>query len=381
MKNTFTKGRLSQAVLALSCSVAAVSANAAGNTHQTLDPQEIIDFNSGYDISRVEYTLIDSETLQIDLIPYGVPGDADGDGDPDASAPGSSVFDAPGVSGAEVIYMGMICNYTGGPCEPNLNIVYSENTLTATSTSGNDVSANLSFQLIDAIDNDGKLDTYRLTISNLSTVRTAVLGFVPTEVTFGSFTFSSHFDDLQPDDFVPDADPITYAPICETISLTPPDVVAPGTGTIGYWKNHPSDWPANCDLTLPGSATDPNAFAMKILESSVRGDKTVSLAKQLIAAKLNVCAGNDSSCIDQTITDATAWLQMYPVFSKQRSWMGAEDLHETLEDYNEGEMCAPHMPREEHDHEARPNCPADGKKHVHYNREEYRHRGEYHDRD
>lgn len=378
--NKLIKSRLSQAILATSFSIVAVSANAAGNTHQILDPQEIVDFNSGYDISRVEFTLIDAETLQIDLIPYGVPGDADGDGDPDASS-NPLISDSLGVSGSEGIIMGMMCNYTGGPCVPNLDISYFENTLSAVATSGADVTANLSLQLVDAIDNDGKLDTYRLTISNLSTVRAAVLGFVPTDVNFGAFTFTAHWNDAQPEDFVPEPDATTGEIVCEAVTLTPPDVVAPGTGTIGYWKNHPSDWPANCDLTLPGSATDPNVFAMKILESSVRGDKTVSLAKQLIAAKLNVCAGNDSSCIDQTIIDATAWLQMYPVFSKQRSWLGAEDLHETLEDYNEGEMCAPHMPREEHDHEARPNCPTDGKKHVHYNREEYRHRGEYHDRD
>lgn len=376
--NNIIKSPLSRAIFAASCSVAAISANAAGNTHQILDPQEIIDFNSGYDISRAEFTLIDSETLQIDLIPYGVPGDADGDGNPDASS-NPLIADGPGVSGQEVIVMGMICNYTGGPCVPNLDISYFGNTLSAIATSGADVTANLSFQILDAIGNDGKLDTYRLTINNLSTVRTAVLGYVPTVVNFGSFTFSAHFDDTQPDDFVPNADPTTGEFVCEAISLTPPDVIAPGTATIGYWKNHPSEWPANCDLTLPGSATDPNAFAMKILESSVRGDKTVSLAKQLIAAKLNVCAGNDSVCIDQTIINATTWLQTYPVFSKQRNWMGAEDIHETLEDYNEGEMCAPHMPREEHDHVAKPNCPAH--KHVHYNREEYRNRGEYHDRD
>ncbi|MBI5462438.1 MAG: hypothetical protein HY941_09670 [Gammaproteobacteria bacterium] len=370
MNNDTIKTRISQGILAAICGVAAVSANAAGNTFQTLDPQEIIDFNSGYDISRVEYTLIDSETLQIDLIPYGVPGDADGDGDPDASS-NPAIADSPGVSGLETIYLGMICNYTGGPCVPNLDVSYYDNTLTAIATSGADVSANLTFQLIDAIDNDGTLDTYRLTINNLSTVRTAVLGFVPAVVNFGSFTFSAHFDDSQPDDMVPDADATTGEPVCETISLVPPDAVAPGTGTIGYWKNHPNDWPTNCDLTLPGSINDPNAFAMKVLESPVRGDKTVALAKQLVAAKLNVCAGNESACIDQTIAGAMTWLQSYPVFSKQKSWMGADVYHEMLEDYNEGKLCAPHMPRNEKDHEVKPNCPKH--KHVHYVR------GETHD--
>lgn len=339
--NTAAKNRLYQAILAASCGIAAVSANAT-NTHQTFDPQEITAFNSGYDISRVEYTLIDNETLQIDLIPYGVPGDADGDGDPDASSNGA-ISDSPGVSGLESIYMGMICNYTGGPCEPNLNISIFDNVLTATSTSGNDVSANLSFQIIDVIDNDGKLDTYRLTISNLSAVRLAVLGSVPATIDFGSFTYSAHFDDAQPDDLVPDADPSTGEVVCETISLSPPVTDAPGTGTIGYWKTHPSEWPANCDLTLPGAGTDPDVFAMNILEAPVKGDKTVSMAKQLIAAKLNVCVGNDSSCVASTITSAMAWLNTYgPVFNQQKSWNGGDVYQELLDDYNNGKLCAPH---------------------------------------
>lgn len=339
------KNHLAQVIVAASCGVVAVSASAATNTHTISDPQEITTFSSGYDLSRAEFTLIDSETLQIDLIPYGVPGDADGDGNPDASSD-PNIIDSPGVSGLETIYLGMICNYAGGPCEPNLNITYAENMVSATTSSGADVSANLSLQIIDAIDNDGKLDTYRLTISNLSAVRTAVLGYVPTVVTFGSFTFSAHFSDSQPDDFVPNADATTGMQVCEAVTLSPPVTTAPGTATIGYWKNHPSEWPASCDLTLPGSSTDPKVFAMNILDAPVRGDKTVALAKQLIAAKLNVCVGNESSCVTQAIQDATTWLTTYgPVLNKQKSWFGGDVVQEILEDYNEGELCAPHRPR------------------------------------
>ncbi len=315
----------------------------AVNTYNILDGQEITSFNSGYDLSRVEFTLLDSETLQIDMIPYGVPGDADGDGNPDASS-NPTIADGVGVGPLEVLYIGMICDYQGGPCEPNLNITYLDNVLYADSASGADVSANLSMQLIDAIDNDGILDTYRLTINNMSTVKQAVLGYVPTSTTFGSFTFSAHFDDAQPDDMVPDADASTGELICESVHLEPPVTnPPPGTATIGYWKNHPADWPANCDVSVAGSGTDPNAFAMNILEAPVKGDKTISMAKQLSAAKLNVCAGNDSSCIDQTLTDASAWLNTYgPVFIKQKNWYGGDDEHETLDDYNNGKLCAPH---------------------------------------
>lgn len=354
MNNVLPKKRyFPRIILAASCGLAVAMANAATNTYTMTDPQEITAFNSGYDVSRVVFTLIDSETLQIDVIPYGVPGDADGDGNPNASS-NPTIADGPGVSGLETIYMGMICNYTGGPCEPNLNITYADNVLSATTSSGNDVSAHLSFQILDAIDNDGKLDTYRLTINNLSTVRTAVLGYVPTSVTFGSFTFSAHFDDAQPDDLAPDADPSSGAPICQSVELVPPVTTAPGTGTIGYWKNHPSEWPASCNLVLPGSDSNPAVFAMSVLEAPVKGDKTVSLSKQLIAAKLNVCAGNATTCtidsvsydINQTITSAMTWLTNYgPVFNKQKSWFGGGDVYqEILDDYNNGKLCAPHRP-------------------------------------
>ena len=349
---SIAKKYFSRTILALSCGLAAVAANAVTNTYTILDTKEIADFSSGYDISRVEFTLIDSETLQIDVIPYGVPGDADGNGNPDTSS-NSAIADSPGVSGLEFIYMGMICNYTAGsPCEPNLNITFSDNVLSATTTSGNDVTEHLSFQLIDAIDNDGKLDTYRLTINNLSTVRTAVLGYVPTVVTFGSFTFSAHIDDALPDDSVPDAIPGSDALVCQAVELVPPVTTAPGTGTIGYWKNHPSEWPANCDLTLPGSANNPSmVFAMNVLEAPVKGDKTVILAKQVVGARLNICAGNATTCtvggvsydIDQTIKSAMAWLTTYgPVFIKQKNWYEGDVHQETLDDYNNGKLCAPY---------------------------------------
>ncbi len=358
MKCSLIIKNLSHALFGASFCLAAVASNAATpvtNTHSLSDPQEITAFPSGYDVASVVFTLLDSETLQVDIVPYGMPGDADGDGNPNASS-NPTILDSIGVSGNEVIYMGMVCNYTAGaPCEPNLNITYSENSLSAVTASGIDVSAYVTFQLLDAIpDPLNILDTYRLTINNITAVKAAVLGSAASStVTFGAFSFSAHFDDAQPDDIAPDPDLSTGALVCEPVELVPPTTTAPGTGTIGYWKNHPSDWPANCDLTLPGSANDPKVFAMNILDSPVKGDKTVSLAKQLVAAKLNVCAGNAATCtidsvsynINQTISDSIAWLTTYgPVFAQQKNWNGGDVYHEILDDYNNGKLCAPHRP-------------------------------------
>jgi hypothetical protein len=329
------------------CAAAAVSgaATPVTNTHELADPREITAFQSGYDIASVKFTLLDSNTLQIDVLPYGVPGDADGDGNPDASS-NPSILDSPGVSGNEVIFMGMVCNYVAGDaCAPNLTLTYAENTLSAVTASGIDVTAHITFQLLDAIpDASNTLDTYRLSINDLAAVKTAVLGSAAAStVSFGAFSFSAHFDDAQPDDVAPDVEPSTGALVCEPVELVPPVTNAPGTGTIGYWKNHPSEWPAGCNVALPGSENDPDVFAMNVLNAPVKGDKTVSLAKQLVAAKLNVCAGNDSSCVAQTIIDAMTWLDTYgPVFSQQKNWNGGDIYHEILDDYNNGKLCAPH---------------------------------------
>jgi hypothetical protein len=349
---------LFRVLFSVSFCLAAAAANAATpvtNTHTLSDPQEITAFPSGYDVASVVFTLLDSVTLQVDVIPYGVPGDADGNGDPNTSS-NPIIFDSPGVSGNEIIYMGMVCNYTAGnPCVPNLNITYADNTLSAITASGVGVTEYLTFQLMDAIpDPLHTLDTYRLTINNLPAVKAAVLGSAAAStVTFGAFSFSAHFDDAQPDDIAPDIEPGTGALVCEPVELVPPTTTAPGTGTIGYWKNHPSDWPAGCNLALPGSESDPNVFAMNILDSPVKGDKTVILAKQVIGAKLNICAGNAATCtidnvsydINETISVSIDWLTANgPIFIKQKNWKGGDLYHELLDDYNNGKLCAPHRP-------------------------------------
>jgi hypothetical protein len=78
---------------------------------------------------------------------------------------------------------------------------------------------------------------------------------------------------------------------------------------------------------------------------AVKGDKSIALAKQLIAAKLNVAAGNDSSCISGTISASDTWLINHGgVASGQKQWDGGDVLHDDLDAYNNGELCAPPRP-------------------------------------
>lgn len=119
---------------------------------------------------------------------------------------------------------------------------------------------------------------------------------------------------------------------------------APGTGTIGYWKNHPQAWPVQ-QITL-GAVTYTKAQAISLLNQPSRGDKSIDLAKQLIGAKLSVLVGNNPTCIGMTIFQADSWLIANPVGSNVRSsssaWVTGGPIHERLDDYNNGEICAPH---------------------------------------
>ncbi|MHC1763816.1 MAG: hypothetical protein AB9869_05840 [Verrucomicrobiia bacterium] len=115
----------------------------------------------------------------------------------------------------------------------------------------------------------------------------------------------------------------------------------PGVRTPGYWKNHAGAWPVE-QLQL-GAETYAKADAIAIMNRPTAGDKTLNLAEHLIAAKLNVAAGNDASCISAAIEDADAFLALHPVGSgvaaNSSAWKSIESTFETVVDYNEGRLC------------------------------------------
>lgn len=117
----------------------------------------------------------------------------------------------------------------------------------------------------------------------------------------------------------------------------------PGTGTPGYWMNHPQAWPVG-EITI-GGMTYSRDEAIALMRAPVRGDKTLSMFPQLVSAKLNVLIGNDDSCVAGVIADADAWLAANPVGSNVRAdseaWDTGEPLHGTLDAYNNGLLCAP----------------------------------------
>src|SRR5215212_8064841 len=72
--------------------------------------------------------------------------------------------------------------------------------------------------------------------------------------------------------------------------------------TQGYWKNHPEAWPVD-SLEL-GSVTYSRDALLDIFHQPVAGNGLISLAHQLIAAKLNVANGADDDDIGDEIAAA-----------------------------------------------------------------------------
>jgi len=125
-------------------------------------------------------------------------------------------------------------------------------------------------------------------------------------------------------------------------SQTP--IQQPGTGTPGYWKNHPEAWPVN--FISVGGITYTKEEALALLEKPGK-DKTLTMFSSLVPAMLNVMVGNDSSCVSSTIIAADEWMKKYGpvgtgVHAASFAWKVGEPLHRQMDNYNNGMLCAPH---------------------------------------
>jgi hypothetical protein len=120
-------------------------------------------------------------------------------------------------------------------------------------------------------------------------------------------------------------------------------VAQPGTGTPGYWKNHPEAWPV-ASITV-GGVTYSKAQAIAWL-GKVGKDKSTTMFSSLVPAMLNILIGNDGSCVNATIAAANTWMAAHPVGSNvagaSDAWAAGEPLHITMDNYNNGLLCAPH---------------------------------------
>jgi hypothetical protein len=142
----------------------------------------------------------------------------------------------------------------------------------------------------------------------------------------------------------PTATPTPTPTPTATPTATPTPTPAP-VGCVfgqGYWKNHPAQWPVT-QLQL-GNRVYTQQELLSILHQSVRGNGLVLLAHQEIAAKLNIANGADGSCIEQTLADADAMIGDLVIPPVGNGYLAPRDvsaLADTLDQYNEGLLCAP----------------------------------------
>lgn len=134
-------------------------------------------------------------------------------------------------------------------------------------------------------------------------------------------------------------------------------LLASGTGTPGFWKNHQDLWPVLNRQVLVGdwdhswvcdadevclSLTIDEALAA--LGTAPRGDMTWNLARPLVAAWLNITSGNDATCVAETVDLAVAWLLDHPIGSDvgggDDDWNEASGWAALLDAYNNGLLCA-----------------------------------------
>lgn len=109
------------------------------------------------------------------------------------------------------------------------------------------------------------------------------------------------------------------------------------TYTLGYWKTHAEAWPVN-SLTL-GTVSYTKSQLLSILSRPVQGNGLISLAHQLIAAKLNVAAGASPTSIAGTISSADALIAgrvVPPVGSGSLTPSSTSVVTQGLDDFNNG---------------------------------------------
>jgi hypothetical protein len=110
------------------------------------------------------------------------------------------------------------------------------------------------------------------------------------------------------------------------------------TYTQGWWKNHQAEWPVE-SLTL-GTVTYTKAQLLQILVGwAVRGNGLISLAHQLIAAKLNIADGANPAEVATAVAEADALigaLVVPPVGTASLAPSMTSALTQALDDYSNG---------------------------------------------
>jgi len=111
--------------------------------------------------------------------------------------------------------------------------------------------------------------------------------------------------------------------------------------TQGFWKNHTEVWPAGCTPMLLGTTAYTAAELLAIYNTPANGNGLISLAHQLITAKLNGCNGSDLTPVAGTIAAADALINgnVIPPTGGSTDFIHPSQTSgytDTLDDYNNG---------------------------------------------
>ncbi|KYF66536.1 hypothetical protein [Sorangium cellulosum] len=127
------------------------------------------------------------------------------------------------------------------------------------------------------------------------------------------------------------------------VVVTPPTSEGDGcTLTQGYWKNHEESWPVS-SLTIGGVAYSQEEL-LELFRTPPKGDASLIVGHQLIAALLNVASGASDAALGGALADAEAWMAAnkdadgrLPYGVKRGSAADAAvSLSGALADFNEG---------------------------------------------
>jgi hypothetical protein len=116
------------------------------------------------------------------------------------------------------------------------------------------------------------------------------------------------------------------------------------TLTQGYWKTHPEAWPV--DLLTVGGASYAKEDLIVLLATPPRRDAAYIVAKQLIAAQLNVLNGADAvgAGVYDVILAAEDWLATVGLGNFPTGTLREEGIQyaEQLDVFNNGLSGVPH---------------------------------------
>ncbi len=144
-----------------------------------------------------------------------------------------------------------------------------------------------------------------------------------------------------------EADSIVAAPVSLSTRPSQPSGDPNCTVTLGFWKNHPESWTRVTSMSL-GTVTYSQSQLLAILRQSPSGNGLVTLAHQLITAKLNLLLGAVPPAeVSEAIAEADALigsLVVPPVGTGRLSTLQISALENVLASFNVGQIGPGHCP-------------------------------------